>query len=403
MTLRSSIDFKSLLDAKYEEDLSALTEADWRIINSDPENLVYEPEDVIISDPYLASIVNSERQVQVGSHVYQYAGNGIYIVDAGNYDLLTEVGSGPVDDPRITVYKPTVPSSNSTPKLSGNLKLSNGVTIPSSNIRDLNYKEKGDANAITEFWTNLFGSYTAAIQKFSSNRHMVVAFYDQDYYIYKNIGIKAKMQKKVLGIWWKCNAQEIRVGWEAMELTESYNVFPYANPLSTNYIGNLYPELKVYEQRMPVWMSKDFPFANGYCFFTVPYVNYDVTTSNLNQLYKSALSAADKGIKQWMKSENKTTTPANLGFVGLASETTMRYLIGPNEDGNMKKNSLEKKFLSEWFGGTYIINYATDTSFKTSKFSVTIKGNNTKLGRGSVYGAVKYDGKWLAARILKSE
>ena len=31
------------------------------------------------------------------------------------------------------------------------------------------------------------------------------------------------------------------------------------------------------------------------------------------------------------------------------------------------------------------------------------QGNGTTLGRGSVYGAVKYNGQWLAARILKSE
>jgi len=32
-----------------------------------------------------------------------------------------------------------------------------------------------------------------------------------------------------------------------------------------------------------------------------------------------------------------------------------------------------------------------------------VKGNPTALGRGNIYGAVKYDGKWLAARILKSK
>ncbi len=31
------------------------------------------------------------------------------------------------------------------------------------------------------------------------------------------------------------------------------------------------------------------------------------------------------------------------------------------------------------------------------------EGKSTKLSRGIVYGAVKYNGKWLAARITKEE
>lgn len=30
-------------------------------------------------------------------------------------------------------------------------------------------------------------------------------------------------------------------------------------------------------------------------------------------------------------------------------------------------------------------------------------GKSTKLSSGTVYGAVKYNGKWLAARITKSK
>ena len=235
---------------------------------------------------------------------------------------------------------------------------------------------------------------------------MVVSFSEQDYLIYKGIGTKTKMQKKVLGIWWNCDAQEIRVGWEAIELKEKYPTFPFATAPKPNFTQDLYPNMRVDEKQVPVWLSKNFPFANNYTLFTIPFANYDITTSDVNKLYKSALSAAEKSIKAWMKAENKLTPPAELGFTVFEKENFARYLIGPDEDGNTKKGSLEKKFLSEWFGGTYIIGYSTDPnspSFKTSKFQFTIKGNDTNLGRGSVYGAVKYDGKWLAARILKSE
>lgn len=402
-------EFISLFDVVCDGDLAHLTTSDWNIINSDPENLVYEPEDGIISDAYLASLVNADREVQIDDNIFKYTANGIYFVKAENYNLLTQVdvnGATP-NNPLISVYVPqSAGSSSSRPTLSGSLKLGNGVTVPAGNIRDLNFKDRGDANMISNFWTGLWGDHTVAIQKFSDNRHMVVNFYQQDYLIYKNIGTKAKMQKKLFGLWWNCDAQEIRLGWEAVELKESYSVFPFKTTPQPSFTQNVYPNLRSDEQKMPLWLSKDFPFENNYTLFTIPFANYDVTTYDINKLYKNAQTVADKSIKAWMKSENKSSAPTGLGFVGLEKETVIRYIVGPNEVGNTKKGSLEKKFLSEWFGGTYSIGYATDPNainFQVSKFQVTIKGNGTSLGRGSIYGAVKYDGKWLAARILKSE
>jgi len=407
LSLRAAAkEFISLLDTKYENDLAHLTAADWNIINLDPENLVYEPEDGIISDTYLASLVNSNREIQIDTQIFQFTDNGIYTVAVSDYSLL----SNPIslnNDPRITVYTPpTTVSSSSNPVLSGSLKLGNGVIIPASNIKELNFKDRGDANMITNFWTSLWGSHTVAIQNFSSSRKMVVNFYEQDYLIYKNIGTKTKMQKKVLGIWWNCDAQEIRVGWEAIELKESYPTFPFTTAPKPNFTQNLYPNMRIDEKQVPAWLSKNFPFKDNYTLFTIPFASYDISTKDVNAVYKSAISIGDKAIKAWMKSENKSNPPAEFGFIGLEKEGLVRYVIGPNEEGRTKRGSFEKKFLSEWFGGTYIIGYATDPNspnFQTSKFQYTIKGNGTRLGRGSIYGAVKYDGKWLAARILKSE
>ncbi|MDR0768844.1 MAG: hypothetical protein LBE71_02920 [Dysgonamonadaceae bacterium] len=420
--LDTELAFVSLFDEKYKSDLAHLTESDWQIINSDPENLVYEPEDEIIADTYLTSLVNAHREIQIGDRIYTFTFNGVYFISEATYKWLADRKNGSfrwladakINDAFISVthvplYAPQAqadasPSSN--PTLTGALKLSNGVTIPASDVRDLNYKDEGDGNAVTEFWTGLFGGHIVAIQKFSKNRHMVVNFYEQDYLIYKNIGTETKMQKKVCGIWWNCKAQEIRIGWTAIELTETYNVFPFDLIQRPDFTPNLYPNLSIDEQRMPSWFGKNFPFADNYTLFTIPFANYDVTTIDINKVYQSALNTADKAIKAWMKAENKSNPPEGLGFVGLQPDRTVRFVIGPNEDGNAGKKSLENKFLSEWFGGTYMIGYATDPSspsFKSAKFSVTIKGNPCKLGRGSIYGAVKYDGKWLAARILKSE
>ncbi|MDR0611990.1 MAG: hypothetical protein LBG45_00600 [Dysgonamonadaceae bacterium] len=51
-----AVPFISLLDSLKNRDLAHLTQADWDIINSDEENLVYEPEDYIIYDMYFSSV-----------------------------------------------------------------------------------------------------------------------------------------------------------------------------------------------------------------------------------------------------------------------------------------------------------------------------------------------------------
>lgn len=207
-----AVPFISLLDSLKNRDLAHLTQADWDIINSDEENLVYEPEDYIIYDMYFSSVLNNKREIQVGDFIYKYAEDGIYYVQSENYPLLNTVNSSNNVknnlDAKIKVYVPVSDgtsilraSSASNPTLAGtSLKLKSGdITISSSYIRDINYGDKGDANSVTNFLTNLFGRDVAAINKFSSKRQMLLTCYDQDFLIYKCIGIHVKMQKKVLG------------------------------------------------------------------------------------------------------------------------------------------------------------------------------------------------------------
>lgn len=171
-----AVPFISLLDSLKNRDLAHLTQADWDIINSDEENLVYEPEDYIIYDMYFSSVLNNKREIQVGDFIYKYAEDGIYYVKSENYPLLNTVNSSNNVknnlDTKIKVYVPVSDgastlraSSASNPTLAGtSLKLKSGnITISSSYIRDINYIDKGDANSVTNFLTNLFGRDVAAI------------------------------------------------------------------------------------------------------------------------------------------------------------------------------------------------------------------------------------------------
>jgi len=411
--------FISLLDSIKERDLAHLTVSDWELINSDPEHPIYVPDDYIIMDLYFASVLNNDREIQVNNTVYKYTEDGIYYVEAKDYLLLKDVkisnNENLVLDSRISLYVPiqedmsTLRATTANPTLAGNsLTLANGVTIASSNIRDLNYKDRGDANLISNAWSSIWGRSVAAANQFNSSKRMVVTFYEQDYLIYKNIGTQAKMQKKVLGIWWNIDAQEIRIGWDAVEMKEQFPQPPFAAAPKPDFTPYYYPNTKPYEYPMPNWLQKDFPFSKNYTLISIPFMDYDIKikSAHINKAYHSLIQFVDKNIKAYMKAYNLSKVPDKLGIITMSDNLVARYVIGPSEDSNTKKGSLEKKFLSEWFGGEYVIGYSTDPNnptFNSKKFTFKIKGNKTSLGLGSVYGAVKYENKWLAARILKSE
>lgn len=61
---------------------------------------------------------------------------------------------------------------------------------------------------------------------------------------------------------------------------------------------------------------------------------------------------------------------------------------------------MESKFYAKWFPGTCQFQFSIGRSvnLKNIKFS---KNDGVELYRGIVYGAIKYNGKWLAARITK--
>lgn len=413
-------EFISLLDSIRNNDLKDLSPENWNEINSDEEELVYIPEDSLILDPSFASVLNYKREIQVSSTVYRYMEEGIYSTHENDAILLedleeeTNLKSTRVLDNRITFYpagslnneEESAPMTKANIPLSGtSLTLENGVVIPGNKIRDLNYKDRGDSNWITNAWTGIWGKNIVAINKYNSKKKMLVTFYDQDYLIYKNIGTQAKMQKKKLWIWWNTRADEMRLGWEAVELEERYSAPPFMSvPKPAGVVPH--PDFKPYEQKVPAWLSKDFPFSKKYTFFTLPVINFDVTSKHVNQAYREGIKRVDSAIKAKMKAENQKNTPKNIGIASLTADKTMRFIIGKNEESGSRINHMQRKFYSQWFSGTYVLGYSTSPTSPTASFknvSFNIKGSKTRLKRGIVYGAVKYGGEWRAARIIKTE
>lgn len=430
--------FVSLVEANRQKVIASLTPIQLDSIANDEEELEFCPSDSVIADIQFAQLLNADREIQVEQTVYKYVPNGVAYTDvshaadlrsiesvtstiqvtpenegqpmrvASNVDFrpiqyqlvqfedrLVDGGGGGYTGGGSTGGNSSGGGSsnggNTTGTSSSNgITLSNGTVIPMNDIRDINYYDKGDGNWLHRTWTGIWGRNVVAIKKFNKKKKLTMNFYDQNYIVYANIGPKLKMQKKVCGIWWNIKAQEMVQGWETV--TIKYTMPQPSLPKFTNPFNN--------KNEYPTHAWNPFPYGkNNVLLFTIPYVNYDFTTNDLNKAFNAGLNFAwnkATGMVKGLINNDKSRA----GLMAFNNKDT--YVIyGPYSEGHTKKKSVETKFYAKWFPGTYEFGFSLGSSIKLVK--VAFSGNDgVELYRGVVFGAIKYDGKWLAARITKN-
>lgn len=410
--------FQSLLEVNKQRCFAKLSAAQLDSIRNDEEELEYCPEDSVIADMQFAQLVNEAREIQVGETVYKYLDNGVAYTPAVNVKELNGIEKkarlvtiDPESEPKeisltsnvkfmAMPYKQVIVEEEpqaTTRGVGEGISLKNGVYIPASSIRDVNYYGRGDGNWFHRTWNGIWGRNVVAINKFSKRRKLTMNFYDQNYIIYANIGTNLRMQKKVCGIWWNIKAQEIRQGWTAIELKYS---FP--SPILNKMPTNPFTKPATYKPELPDFMKHNFPFQDGEALLLhIPFTSYDLTTSNINQAFKTGLNIAKNRASSYLIKEINKTKTAQVGLFTVNNDVIYTVTGADEKSGNNRK-SLETKFYSRWFPGTYTIGFSVGNGVSVK--GVTLEGGkSTKLNRGIVYGAVKYNNKWLGARITKDK
>jgi hypothetical protein len=429
--------FVSLVEANRKKVMESLTPAQLDSILNDEDDLEFSPADSVIADIQFAQLLNADREIQVGETVYKYVSNGVAytnVVNAAELKTIETITSDIKVTPEnegITLkvsknveFKPiqyqliafkdnaltagnitssnlTTPSDSNTTSSDNNnttatstsssIYLSNGVVIPQTDIRDVNYKEKGDGNWVHRVWTGIWGRNVVACKNFKKNYKLNLNFYDQNYIIYANIGTKLKMQKKVCGIWWNIKADELVQGWETVSIKYTMPepiISKFTNPLNNQ---NEYPS--------HAW--NPFPYGeDNILLLHIPFINYDFTTNDLNKAFNAGLKLAWNNTTKAVKNLiNNDSTKAGL----MTFNDNDAYIIyGPYSESYKNKKSIENKFYAKWVPGTYEFGFSLGTTIKLAK--ITFSGNDgVELYRGRVFGAIKYKGKWLAARITKDK
>lgn len=165
---------------------------------------------------------------------------------------------------------------------------------------------------------------------------------------------------------------------------------------------NPFTKPATYKPELPDFMKHNFPFQDGEALLLhIPFTSYDLTTSNINQAFKTGLNIAKNRASSYLIKEINKTKTAQVGLFTVNNDVIYTVTGADEKSGNNRK-SLETKFYSRWFPGTYTIGFSVGNVVSVK--GVTLEGGkSTKLNRGIVYGAVKYNNKWLGARITKDK
>lgn len=417
-TKKVNSEFISLIEANKKQTLEKLSQAQRDSIINDEDDLEFCLADSIVADYAFSQLLNAAREIQVGDTVYRYFANGVACTDYNNSSSLMDIDKDVQKiklneaniGKRIQInenikftpipYSPEQLQEKNTYTRGGiiggePIYLKNGIIIPANDIRDVDYESNGDGGWLHRAWSRIWGRNVLAIKKYNRHKRLRLGLYDQNYIIYANIGATVKMQKKVCGIWWNCKADEIRLCWSVIGLKYKFEqpVIKYFN--QQNYNSSL--SISDY----PLWMEHNFPFKNeNSTLFYIPFTSYKVKIKNVNKAIKSGINELlQKGLNI---AKNKINgTPED--YRGLYSNEgcSMFLLTGGDENVTYRSRTLTKKFYAEWFPGNYEVGFSYDGKIKPTSIKFD-KGVETKLDCGIVYAAVKFRGKWLAARITKN-
>ncbi|MGM0581066.1 MAG: hypothetical protein ACQETL_10330 [Bacteroidota bacterium] len=193
-----------------------------------------------IGDDVFAAILNEEGLLQVGDSVYKYTPIGLFFVHENKLDHLNEFLDELIGDqsnarsvstidpcPVLASYNiqgGEVTSLDSDVNYYSDIDPCSGgggggsptpsptpSPSPSDPIEDfVNSLEPCTTNSGWANW--LFGDSRICIDKFTDRSRVRTKFWNQNYYLWRSVGIKVKHQFRQFGIWYNSSIDEMRLG-----------------------------------------------------------------------------------------------------------------------------------------------------------------------------------------------
>lgn len=276
------------------------------------------------------------------------------------------------------------------------------------NVKSYKWKSKSIFQKFCDF---LRGKDVSRERKFTKNKKMVMKLFDVNYKFYQSAGLKVKMQKrkKFLGItyWKNTTAEKIVIGFNHMDGVMTYknpNYFSKITPsagaqwktfqgslngISGKFIYGSFSKVKFIEDwvgdEILGWMPE---IKIGDKDYTNNFINkiYDAPADKVYSFFKNFIN---RTVYSPIEHQIKPKDPMIAYLVWGCSEYEFNkqhpYITGEQEYG---PKSCKSVIFDRSFGIMYdngLLIPLTPTDFDIKKIDV--------------YGAVKYNGKWLGIRF----
>lgn len=251
----------------------------------------------------------------------------------------------------------------------------------------------------------IFGTSAICISNFDKKHRVKTKFWNQDYLVYKSIGISVKYQAKSLEIWWTTKTDEVGAG-----IKQAY--FEYNLPIPD--IRNIIPQLYVYNGK--VYNSRAQYISTlstlyGYSMFKMPFksslevvVNLpffgiyknDISANRLNKFFWETIWDQAKTVLKTLDKE----IPSDITLVGLSPDRVVVNYV------NISKRELNVSKVMTLFdsqGGFGIILGDGNNGGFAIKNIILPKFYDYKNVKIDIYGAARRGATWRGSHLIYSD
>jgi len=371
-----------------------------------------EDDDALVPDPHLASILNTEREIQVEGMTYKITKYGTYICNPDKIGKVRQL----LND----LEAKNIVLSKDQRKLPGEVEegediyfVDEGIyrfdSYKYTNTIDISPKEENVNGSIVSYrelpqgvydkfptyefdsktWAgqilqSIFGRTKPHHEYFDRKHRVKVNFYNVNYGFFSSVGVNVKMQTKGwTGIWRKLNTEELRLGWDGLEIVMQLKNMPAPSVPRLDF-----GRVKLGSFEFPV---KELSIAGH----NVGYRLNDLLNDRVNDSYRNVLKYIWGEVKKIAPYQFEWQDQYVKAFRTVYPDK-VKMILGRTEIIAWNTNQISKNF--DWHAG-FTIRRKLDgsSSFgrpEGSAYKYTIQ-------KGAVYGAAKYGGQWKGVRIDK--
>jgi hypothetical protein len=370
-----------------------------------------DEDDLLVPDPYIASLLNAERELQVAGTVYKVTPYGTYMCMPGKLQEVRKLA----DSLNATGYK--FPAGNRM--IQGETVLENNIYVVGPGILRLDtYKDAAtvditpqsasprevkNAKMLPEWvydglptfefdaktWAgqliqDVFGRTKPHHEYFDSKHRVKVNFYNVNFGFAATVGVNVKMQTKGwTGIWRKLNTSQLILGWDGLEIEIEQKNMPAPQIPSIDFgklkLGTIDLDIKSLS-------------IGGH---NIGQPLQDAINNALNSAYHSTLKIIWEKVKAIAPEQWKMQDAYVKAFRAVYPDK-VKLILDAYEMTAYNTNEITRNF--DWNAG-FTINWSP-----SSQASIGTPGGNAyayKITKGSVFGAAQYYGVWKGARVDK--